>query len=55
MSEEQELEKQYQEDLHDLVDTYRTLRRAGAWVAGAFAFTLVIASILLTLKELFKK
>ena len=55
MSEEQKLEQQYEDDLHDLVDTYRTAKRMGKWVAGLFAFILVILSILLTVKELIKK
>jgi hypothetical protein len=55
MSEEQKLETQYEEDLRDLVDTYRTFKRIGKWAAGLFAFILVITSILLTIKELLKK
>lgn len=52
---DKQLEKQYQRDLKDLVDTYRTAKRAGTWIAGIFAFMLVITSILLTIKELLKK
>jgi hypothetical protein len=52
---ERKLEEQYQTDLRDMVDTYRTLKNMGLWAAKLFAFVLVIATLILTVIKIMKK
>jgi hypothetical protein len=47
---EQEIKDE--EDMRELLETYRSVRRLGVWAVRLFSFVLVILSILLAFKKL---
>jgi hypothetical protein len=49
MSEQEQTDAQ---DMRDLLEAYRSVRRLGIWAVRLFSFVLVILSILLAIKKL---
>jgi hypothetical protein len=53
--EEQKLEKEYDQDLSDMVKAYRTWKNGFKFLGKVFAFLLLVASLIVAAREALKK